>query len=182
MGAMELWLRESGPAFLRTVGIRKGDRVLDFGCGPGGYAVPLALVVGPEGRVVAVDRDAARLESLEERAVEFHVRDVIEVRRTDGSLALDRIDEGSLDAALLFDVLQHVEDWDTLFASLRRVLKSGGLMLVNPSRCSHPGRVDVERLNARLTAHGFALERIEHGRVMHYDFLHEEEILVFRAP
>lgn len=179
---MESWLREDGPAFLRSLGIREGGRVLDFGCGPGGYAVPLALVVEPGGRVVAVDRDAARLESLEERIADVHVRDIIEVHRTDGSVALDWIDDESLDAALLFDVLQHVEDWDALFASLRRTLKSGGLLLVNPSRLSHPGRVDVERLNARLAARGFALERIERGQVMHYDSLHEEEILVFRAP
>ncbi|MCK4392302.1 methyltransferase domain-containing protein, partial [Candidatus Bipolaricaulota bacterium] len=97
------------------------------------------------------------------------------------SLTLDWIAKGSLDAVLLFDVLQHISDWDTLFASVRRTLKPEGLLLVNPSYMSHPGKVDVKRMKARLAARGFALERTECGRVMHYDFLHEEEILIFRA-
>lgn len=46
---------------------------------------------------------------------------------------------------------------------------------------AHPGKVDVERMRARLAVRGFALERTERARVLHYDFLHEEEILVFRA-
>ena len=35
--------------------VRKGDRVLDLGCAPGGWLQPLADWVGPSGRVVGVD-------------------------------------------------------------------------------------------------------------------------------
>ncbi len=179
--AMDTWVREAGATFLRTLGIGKGDRALDYGCGPGGYVLPLAQVVGPKGKVIAVDKGISYLELLRERIADSPHRDIIEVHRTDGSLTLDWIANGSLNAALLFDVLQHISDWDTLFASLRRTLKPEGLLLVNPSHLSHPGKVDVKRMKARLAARGFALERVTRGRVMHYDFLHEEEILIFRA-
>ena len=178
---MDTWVREDGAAFLRALGIGSGDRVLDFGCGPGGYVLPLVQVVGPKGKVIAVDKGASHLKSLQERIADSPHRDIIEVHRTDGSLTLDWIAEGALDAALLFDVLQHISDWDTLFASLRRALKPGGLLLVNPSHLSHPGKVDVEWMKARLAVRGFALERVARRCVMHYDFLHEEEILVFHA-
>lgn len=179
--AIDAWVREDGAAFLRALGIGDGDRVLDFGCGPGGYVLALAQVVGPRGEVIAVDKSVLHLQSLQERIAESSHRDIIEVHRTDGSLTLDWIAKASLDAVLLFDVLQHISDWDTLFASVRRTLKPQGLLLVNPSYMSHPGKVDVKRMKARLAARGFALERAKRARVMHYDFLHEEEILVFRA-
>ncbi len=178
---IDAWVREDGAAFLRALGIGDGDRVLDFGCGPGGYVLALAQVVGPRGEVIAVDKSVSHLQSLQERIAESRHRDIIEVHRTDSSLTLDWIAKGSLDAVLLFDVLQHISDWDTLFASVRRTLKPEGLLLVNPSYMSHPGKVDVKRMKARLAARGFALERAKRARVMHYDFLHEEEILVFRA-
>jgi ubiquinone/menaquinone biosynthesis C-methylase UbiE len=179
---MDAWLHRDGPAFLRKLGIASGDCVLDFGCGPGGYALPLAQVVGRRGRVIAVDKNADHLELLRESIADYPGRDIVEIHQTDGSLALDWIADRSLDVALLFDVLQHVSDWDALFASLQRKLRPGGLLLANPSHLSHPGRVDVERMKGRLAAHGFALERIERAQVMHYDFLHEEEILALRSP
>ena len=40
---------------LREAGIRNGMTVLDFGCGPGGFSLAAAKLVGPDGRVYAVD-------------------------------------------------------------------------------------------------------------------------------
>ncbi|MGB9625554.1 MAG: methyltransferase domain-containing protein, partial [Phycisphaerae bacterium] len=40
---------------LREVPLREGFHVLDYGCGPGGYVAPLAQLVGPGGRVYALD-------------------------------------------------------------------------------------------------------------------------------
>lgn len=138
-------------------------------------------VVGPNGKVIAVDKNPTHLESLRARLAEEPNRDVVDVRLTAGDLMLDWIAGHFLDAVLLFDVLQFVSEWDGLFSELRRLLKPKGLLLVNPSRLSHPSKVDVERLKEQLPAHGFVLERTKRARVMHYDFLCEEEILVFRA-
>jgi len=177
---MDAWLHDRGAIFLRRLGIREGHRVLDFGCGPGAYTVPLAHVVGPQGRVLAFDRSAPQLEELERRIAGSPVRDRIDVVRTEGSLSLDKIEDESLDAALVFDVLQHVHDWRLLISNLHRSLAPGGLLLVNPSRLSHPGRVDLERLESILAEEAFTLVRTVRERVAHYDRLREEEILVRR--
>lgn len=42
-------------ALLRAVGLQPGWRVLDAGCGGGSYLPLLAALVGPAGRVDAVD-------------------------------------------------------------------------------------------------------------------------------
>ncbi|MBK9386188.1 MAG: methyltransferase domain-containing protein [Planctomycetes bacterium] len=49
-----LWSSET-QALWRRAGIVRGQRVLDLGCGPGYASFELAELVGPEGRVLAVD-------------------------------------------------------------------------------------------------------------------------------
>ena len=40
---------------LKEVGIKTGFYVLDYGCGPGSYIIPLAELVGKSGRIYALD-------------------------------------------------------------------------------------------------------------------------------
>lgn len=40
---------------LKEAGIEPGFAVLDFGCGPGGYIAPLVELVGPSGKIHALD-------------------------------------------------------------------------------------------------------------------------------
>jgi ubiquinone/menaquinone biosynthesis C-methylase UbiE len=48
--------RERALRLWRRAGLSTGSSALDVGCGPGWAAVDLAEIVGPAGRVVAVDR------------------------------------------------------------------------------------------------------------------------------
>jgi len=38
------------------MGIKRGQTILDFGCGSGNYANPAALIVGRKGKVYALDK------------------------------------------------------------------------------------------------------------------------------
>jgi protein-L-isoaspartate(D-aspartate) O-methyltransferase len=49
-----------------ALALRQGDRVLHVGCGPGYYSAVMARVVGPAGRVRAVEVDAALAERARE--------------------------------------------------------------------------------------------------------------------
>ena len=42
--------------------VNSGDTVIDIGCGPGFFSIPLATMVGPRGRVVAVDLQQGMLD------------------------------------------------------------------------------------------------------------------------
>jgi ubiquinone/menaquinone biosynthesis C-methylase UbiE len=46
-----------------AAGIVPGAVVADVGCGPGAVSVVMARLVGPGGRVIAVDREAATVEA-----------------------------------------------------------------------------------------------------------------------
>src|SRR5690606_31014121 len=48
--------------FILKNGLKKGDRVLDVGCGSGIMTQWFAKVVGPEGHVVSIDNSQEQLE------------------------------------------------------------------------------------------------------------------------
>ena len=48
--------------------VRPGDTVLDIGCGPGLFTLPIARRVGENGQVIAVDLQEGMLEILKEKA------------------------------------------------------------------------------------------------------------------
>ena len=48
--------------------LQPGHAVLDVGCGPGTDTIVLAGLVGPTGRVVGVDSDAAMIAGADRRA------------------------------------------------------------------------------------------------------------------
>jgi len=53
---------------LERIGIRKGQTVLDFGCGSGIYTIAVARIVGEQGRVYALDKDKGALGELMQKA------------------------------------------------------------------------------------------------------------------
>ena len=61
--------QEESPAkLLSALQIREGQTVADVGCGNGFYTLKLAELVGPRGRVLAVDIQPEMLELLAQRA------------------------------------------------------------------------------------------------------------------
>ncbi|MDY6857637.1 MAG: methyltransferase domain-containing protein [Thermodesulfobacteriota bacterium] len=55
----QVWAKEN-QRFISRAGFRTGATLVDLGCGPGYTTLNLAQIVGPEGKVIAVDRDGER--------------------------------------------------------------------------------------------------------------------------
>jgi SAM-dependent methyltransferase len=60
----------------RSAGIGPGQTVLDVGCGPGYAALDLAELVGPSGRVVAIDKSERFLRALEAACCERRIGNI----------------------------------------------------------------------------------------------------------
>ena len=109
---------------LAEAGIRAGDRVLDYGCGPGGYVPDAAAMVGETGRVYALDKHPLAVERVRRVASKQALTNV-ETIHSDCRTALP---DASVDVVLLYDVFHALDDPEAVLDELHRVLKPGGTL------------------------------------------------------
>jgi ubiquinone/menaquinone biosynthesis C-methylase UbiE len=112
---------------LREAGIRNGLTVLDFGCGPGGFSLAAAKLVGPEGRVYAVDNHPLAVKSVQRVASK---QGFSNIRTILGGSVAD-FPGGDVDIILLYDVLHDLPEPGLLLVELHRTLKPGGVLSVS---------------------------------------------------
>jgi SAM-dependent methyltransferase len=107
-----------------------GMTVLEPGCGMGFFTLDLARLVGPAGRVVAVDIQPRMLAGLGRRARRAGLAGRIDARlaRPEG-LGLEDLD-GRVDFALAFAMVHEVPDAARFYAELHRALGQGGTVLL----------------------------------------------------
>ena len=106
--------------------VRPGMTVVDVGCAMGYFTLPLAGLVGPDGRVVAVDLQERMLRALERRARRAGLSELIETRRC-GADTLGLADlAGCVDFALVFAVAHEIPDVGKLMVELAALLSRGG--------------------------------------------------------
>lgn len=133
-------------------------RVAEVGCGSGGLLPGLARF----GDVVGVEADPA----LRTAAVARGLRVLAGALPDDVPLV-----ESSLDAACLFDVLEHVKDDGQALARVRALLRPGGLLFATvPAHpwlwsrhdeiLGHFRRYTRRRLRAIVEQEGFGIERL----------------------
>ena len=110
--------------------VRAGDTAIDFGCGPGFFTLPMAALAGPDGRVVAVDLQAAMLDRVRARAEAAGLGSRITLQRC----AVDSVGElPPADAALAFWMVHEVPDVARFLREVAGALKPGGrFLLVEP--------------------------------------------------
>jgi len=134
--------------------IKPGDTVLDFGCGTGSYTFIVAKIVGPQGRVVALDIHPLAIKHVENIARSRRL-DNIDVVQSDADTGL--ADE-SVDLILLFDIFHMLNDPNRVLRELARVLKAEGHLCVNDHHMNGEG------LTAGITSAGLFVEvnRAEH--------------------
>ena len=109
--------------------IREGDTVIDIGCGPGYFSIPMARLVGKTGRVIAVDLQEEMLVMLREKAEKEGLSSVIEIRNAEPSTLNFGCREGA-DFALAFYVMHELPDIPRAFCEVAEALRPGVRMLV----------------------------------------------------
>ena len=62
------WLVDNASTVLREIGLREGQTILDYGCGPGTFTISSAEIVGEKGVVHALDIRSQALKHILEKA------------------------------------------------------------------------------------------------------------------
>lgn len=107
----------------QKAGITVGSTVLDVGAGPGYATTDLAEIVGPTGKVVAVERSNNFVRTLRERCQRERFRNV-EVHELD--LMTDNLPQGPYDFTWCRWVASFVSNPASLVRKLAGVLRPGG--------------------------------------------------------
>ncbi len=122
--------------------VRSGQQVLDLASGTGDLAARYAALVGPQGRVVMSDINAAMLEEGRKRMIDSgHVGNV-EYMQIDAEKI--PFDDNSFHCVSIAFGLRNVTDKDQALREMLRVLKPGGRALV--LEFSHPGSKPLGKL------------------------------------
>lgn len=157
----EYWASGVAQAEQAAQYIPAGGRVLDFGCGEGRLAIPLAQM-GFD--VIAADAAPAMLDRLRKRARSQKVR--LQVAETDGSNLVTLVDAVVCRAVLIHHA--H-EDVARLVGAFSAILKPGGVLIADwPTGKHHERRdwIDVTTWvpkDRQLVAERVGLELIADG-------------------
>lgn len=114
-------------AVIRSLSIQPGDQVADLGAGGGYFTFRLAEVVGPTGKVYAVDVDKGSLDYIARRAKELGYTNVETIlAKYDDPL----LPAGGVDLIFTCDTYHHLEDRTDYFDSAARYLRPGGRIAI----------------------------------------------------
>jgi len=124
-----------GEMFIQTdVCPQVGDAILDLGCGTGELSKYLAQLVGPEGKVVAVDPDKERILLAQESYDEVKNLSFVE-----GSASnFPGIGSESYDIIFSNHVIHWIPDKQEVFKNMFASLRSGGKMAAQYADNLHP--------------------------------------------
>jgi ubiquinone/menaquinone biosynthesis C-methylase UbiE len=154
MGVMDVFY-PAGRAerHLSKIPLKPGITVVDYACGPGRYTIPVALAVGPAGKVYAVDIQPLAVETVRRKAARKRLKNIEGVVADSYHTG---IPDGVADLVLVIDAIHMVDDRGQLLQEIHRLLKEDGLLFVEvdhiapasvlrqieESRLFHPSKID----------------------------------------
>jgi ubiquinone/menaquinone biosynthesis C-methylase UbiE len=161
---------------IAALGLKPGDIVADLGAGSGYFAVRLARVVSPGGKVYAVDIDRQLLGYIERRAKEEHLKNIQPILADPHD---PKLPPSSVDLIFICDTLHHISDRPRYYPFLARALKPGG-RLVNIDFQKQPLPVGPP-VEMKISKRAMIEEARPAGfhLLKEYDFLKYEYFLVF---
>ncbi len=152
---------EDGATMIKQLKVKPGQTICDMGCGNGYHTLKLAKLVGPTGKVLAVDIQPEMLTLLREAAKQAEITNVKPIL---GSLTDPHLPAGSVDLVLCVDVYHEFSHPEHMLRAIRKSLRpKGRLVLVEfreedenvPIRPEH--KMSKQQVLKELTPNGFKL-------------------------
>ena len=118
---------EDCTTMLKALKIEPGQTVCDLGCGNGFYTLKLAHMVGPDGKVLAVDIQKQMLALLRRSMLKEKLENIDPILATPVD---PRLPEGKLDLVLMVDVYHEISNPEEVLAAVRKSLKPDGRLVL----------------------------------------------------
>jgi SAM-dependent methyltransferase len=128
-------------------GIGTGMRVLDVGCGRGDVSILAARLVGEQGQVLGIDRDARPLAAARERVRELGLANIDFI---EGDFCTIPPERDGFDAAVGRRVLMYQPDPVDAVRRLTRAVRPGGLVIFQEHDSTMSGCMTLLPLHERV--------------------------------
>ncbi len=156
--------------------LEKNMIAADFGCGSGGWVVPLSKRL-KEGVIYAIDILEEPLSALRGKMKRNNIANIKVVNENIEKGT--HIQDGKVDLVLMTNFLFQVENKEKVVSEARRILRKEGLLLTVEWEPESPIAPKVEKLSPGKTKNliedaGFKLEEEFQAGMHHYGFLHRK--------
>lgn len=128
LGIQHAAWRETAHAAWTRGGIQPGDTVADVGCGPGYATLDLAQLVGPKGKVIAIDRSRRFLDYL---AAQAQARGLTNIECLERNLESDALPLQCAERVWSRWVFIFIRNPRDLLTRVRHMLRPGGTLIVH---------------------------------------------------
>jgi ubiquinone/menaquinone biosynthesis C-methylase UbiE len=162
---------------LQAIGFRRGMVVADVGAGSGFISFKMAKLIGPSGKVYAVDIQPEMLAIVNKRAHENKIANVETILGTDRD---PKLPAGAIDLILLVDVYHEFSHPQAMLDRMREALKPNGRLVLLEYRKEDPSipirpehKMSVAEVKAELQPEGFQFDQT-------IEVLPRQHILIFR--
>ena len=164
---------------LRLLKVAKGSTVGDVGAGSGYMSLRLARLVGPDGKVYAVDVQPGMLQLLQQNAAKAKFANVVPVL---GAYDDPKLPAGALDLIIMVDVYHEFTQPQQMLRHMREALKPGGRLALFEYRAEDPEvpilplhKMTKAQVKTEVEAEGFKQTRV-------FDDLPWQHLIVFVRP
>lgn len=148
---------------LRALGLREDSILADLGAGTGYYSIVAGRIV-IKGKVYAVEIVKDFLATIKNKITEARLDNVEIIWGNIEKLGGTKIGDGIVDAVIASNVLFQVEDKNKFIMEIKRILKSGGRVLLidwsaEKGGISPKGALPKDRMRGMFEEKGFILDR-----------------------
>lgn len=118
---------------LRAAGLKSGQNVLEVGCGPGFFTIPASKILGPDGKIYAVDVNPLAIKRIQKKMKCASVNNIVPMCK---NAARTGLPAETIDVVFLFGLPRIAGGSANLYREIHRLLKPGGICALGEGRGS----------------------------------------------
>ncbi|MDW7673486.1 MAG: methyltransferase domain-containing protein [Bacillota bacterium] len=112
---------------LINLGIAEGDIIADIGCGIGYFTIPASKLVGPQGKVYALDISAEMLAEVDKKVADEQITNVVSIQTEENSFKLP---DSTVSFAMMANVLHEVPNIEQFLLETKRIISTSSTVAV----------------------------------------------------